>query len=258
MTNNLIQQELKKASEFSFSKKGDLLELSLQNVALVEAMISNDSDYWLSNNPEAAPSGNYKGSTAYWMVQLKRALQDKSRNCKEIILQAVLAVDRENSTHIAADGCGPKVLTERIYAKKSQLIDILKDRKKGFKFIEDLSKPTFEGTNVQNGKTYYPRENYSFATKFCHYACFHFFEGEEWQDNYSIFDGVVCAALPDYLAAAKIEKQKGKPYAKSDFSKAKDYPLYSEMIDKLRNNKISRNGFDHLLWYYHKARMNQK
>lgn len=37
-----------------------------------------------------------------------------------------------------------------------------------------------------------------------------------------------------------------------------DYRQYRQAVDKVREssgNKISRNGFDHLLWYYHKGRI---
>jgi hypothetical protein len=38
----------------------------------------------------------------------------------------------------------------------------------------------------------------------------------------------------------------------------KDYSYYRDIVDKIlekSGNKISRNGFDHLLWYYHKGRL---
>lgn len=38
----------------------------------------------------------------------------------------------------------------------------------------------------------------------------------------------------------------------------RDYKQYRNAVDMIRNatdEKISRNGFDHLLWYYHKGRM---
>ena len=35
----------------------------------------------------------------------------------------------------------------------------------------------------------------------------------------------------------------------------KDYRLAVDSIRKASGIEISRNGFDHLLWYYHKGRM---
>lgn len=37
-----------------------------------------------------------------------------------------------------------------------------------------------------------------------------------------------------------------------------DYKQYRKAVDKIRELcgiEISRNGFDHLLWYYHKGRI---
>ena len=257
MKTPLLEQELFDAKQYAFDEINDLPEISHKNVVLAEAMIANDSDYILSGNIKAGPIGKYKGSTAYWMTMLRDALSHGSRELKSVIKEAVLAVDRDNSTHISSDSVGPEVLADRIYSKRHSLIKILKDRKKGFKFIQYLSQKTSEGALVKDGKTYFPRENYSFATKFCHYACLFFFDNDserEFRDNYSIYDNVVANALPDYLKEYEIKKANGKNYSKTDFIRADSYELFSSLIDQLRDNKVSRNGFDHLLWYYHKAR----
>ena len=93
------------------------------------------------------------------------------------------------------------------------------------------------------------RRNVSFASKFCHFSCFYIFEGEEAQDNFSIYDGVVAKALPKYLAYYKLNDR---------FKiKDKDYEGYSKAIDAIieaSGSKISRNGFDHLVWYYFKGK----
>lgn len=260
MKENLISKELKESTIYRFEMEGNLLALTQRNVALVEAMIVNDSDYRMAGDVNASPKGKYKGSTAYWMVQLKEVLKTTdSKKIRDTILEAVLAVDRENSTHITADSIGPEVLTERILKQKDSLIDILKNRARGFEFIQELSKRTSKIEKiVDNEKTYFPRENYSFATKFCHYACFFFFDNDadrKYQDNYSIYDGVVGKVLPYYLSAIGIKRADKKLYKKGDFDKAENYELYSNMIDLLRKDRISRNGFDHLPWYYHKARI---
>ena len=127
----------------------------------------------------------------------------------------------------------------------SKLRDTLRDREKGIGLIKELSRKTAEG----NG-----RENYSFATKFCHYACLYFFkEKDTARDNYSIYDDVLASVLPYYA-----EVYLNEHYTKVKF---KNYKLYSDVIDRIRAkaaeiNKepmVSRNGFDHLLWYYHKG-----
>src|SRR5574344_1321487 len=84
-------------------KKVKLAKLTEDNVAIVEAMIRNDSAYIKSSDVNASPRGKYGGSTAYWMAQLKNYLFTNKQNedtYKIIIENAVNAVDRENSTHI--------------------------------------------------------------------------------------------------------------------------------------------------------------
>ena len=90
------------------------------------------------------------------------------------------------------------------------------------------------------------RRNPSFASKFCHYACFHLFEGLPEQDSYSIYDNVIRKVLHRY--AEKYNVKHGN---------LADYRNYRKTIDeiiKASGSNISRNGFDHLLWYYHKGR----
>lgn len=92
------------------------------------------------------------------------------------------------------------------------------------------------------------RTNLSFASKFCHYACFYLFENTEYQDNYSIYDNILRTVLPMYLVYFNITERYD----------LRDYKQYRNAVDMIRNaadEKISRNGFDHLLWYYHKGRM---
>ena len=87
------------------------------------------------------------------------------------------------------------------------------------------------------------RKNYSFATKFCHYACINFYKGKTEADNFPIIDNVVKTAFPKY--AADIVKR----------IVFDNYETFVENIDKVRahyNNCISRNGFDHLMWYANK------
>lgn len=274
--NNLISQEFEASQKFLLKKgKEGLLEISRENVALVEAMIANNSSYNRAQDPTAKPedkefletapkywlgkgdikiqsSKKCKGSTAYWMGELKKLLlSDPEEKLKETILFTVLAIDRENKTRISADNLGPKVLTERIYDYRSTLLEKLKDRKKGFKLIEYLSRVTAEEPIETFEKKYFPRENYSFATKFCHYACFYMFKDEEWQDNYSIYDSVVKKALPDYIKAYPEKLSNLSDLNPQKFNKADGYEQFSEVIDKLRGD-VSRNGFDHLLWYNNK------
>ena len=304
-----IQDELKKSEDYKIgkvSKDSELAEITQDNVARIEAMISIDSDYkksamcippkiWTYKNggkehQKGEQEIEFRGSTCYWMRRLnetfvplnkrttgligctkqgkalvevwEKALLDEIINVKsnnsvgyslEIALYgAISAVDRENGTHLTSDqnddnpdGNGRIELTHRLYkkvVKGGDLRAILKDRNCGFELIEELRKTTKGG-----------RENYSFATKFCHYASFYFYEGKDAQDNYSIYDDVLGKNLPEYA-----REYLNKPYSKDNFQ---NYDRYSTIIDRIREaaalryneQQVSRNGFDHLLWYYHKG-----
>lgn len=244
---NLIQKELEQAKSEMFDlisgANEKLVELSRGNVAKVEAVIQNDSAYIRSSDK------TYRGSTAYWMMQLKGALwggKSHDGDYYDVFSQAVLAVDRDNSTHLNADGVGREEMTHRLCdISKERLIEFLKKPKEtAYHLIEVLSSPTHP-----KDANHKPRSNLSFASKFCHYACFYVFEGEAEQDNYSIYDNVVRKVLPRYCEYYHIAKLGHRD---------NDYAKYQGTIDaiiKAAGGHISRNGFDHLLWYYFKGRI---
>ena len=269
-----IQDELKKSEGYKIkriSKKSNLAKISLNNVARIEAMISIDSDYRKSGDPNAKPQKPYPGSTAYWVTQLKHILIDgkkvsqDSRNLEEILTEAIAAINRENSTHLMVGGAD-KVFLENLKKMPSkQLLTLLKstDNKKKKELI-DLLNPTVEVVvKREDGSIIYTydRSNYSFTTKFCHYLCLYLFEDSDEQDNYSIFDNVLGGILPEY-ARAYLGDNWDDEYLKEKWTKDtfKDYQKYSDIVDEIRKAAatknppmVSRNGFDHLLWYYHKG-----
>lgn len=237
-----IQKELADSYKYDLKchKDKDGRELVLftrDNVARVESMIRNDSDY----------SDQGTSSATYWLRELSKVLSGKESNhkYKEIIQECVNGVDRTNSTHINADGVGREELAQRIckYSKET-LLDFLKNpRKENYKLIDILSQQT-----TPKDSKHYARKNYSFASKFCHYAAFYAFENEEEQDNFSIYDSVVAKNIKPY---AKYYGLKVSPNIGSD------YEAFISLVDAIiekSGNEISRNGFDHLLWYFHKAR----
>ena len=252
---NAIQKELLLAREKMIEEvnhKGfKLAALTRDNVAIVEAMIRNDSAYIRSSDKTAKPvfdkNGNikYGGSSAYWMNQLRNVLiknKPSDYSYKDLIRHAVEAVDRENSTHLNSDNCGREEISERIYRlKRQEFLACLKDPSyKNMKLIRLISRRTSAPERA--------RENLSFASKFCHYACFNIYEGTKYQDNYSIYDNILKSVLPWYLDYFSIEE---------DYD-LKEYVDYRKAIDDIRSAsgvEISRNGFDHLLWYYHKGRL---
>lgn len=246
-----IQEEKALSQKYMLSKikNSDLVELTQRNVALIEAMISNDSDYMKEADKDKGKTNKYRGSVAYWMNKLKKelekdSLQSKGTHYKDIIGEVVYAVDRSNSTHLNADGVGIKEITERIYnIPKSKLLEFLRFPDNAeLKLIDIIAKKTHP--TEKNKKA---RANISFASKFCQEACFWMFENTKYQDNFSKYDNVLKKVVPLYA------KHYGVACAKLD-----NYSNYRNVIDailKKSGNKISRNGFDHLLWYYFKGRL---
>lgn len=253
--NTKIKSEEIASRKFNFDVIPDapnLLDLSIKNVALVEAMIRIDSKYCRSSDKTAGPiKGSYEGSTAYWMTKLKDFYASgkilKSDEYHEIIKNAVCAVDRENSTHLNSDinkGGGRDVIVKRIESfEKNYVLESL--RKRSFDFVDKIASKTSKESGA--------RTNPSFASKFCHYACMYLFEGRKEQDNFSIYDGILREVLPCYAKYYEIEciKRMLKHNSKGV------YCYYSQLVDailKKSGSRISRNGFDHLLWYYYKGR----
>lgn len=254
--NNTIQEELtlaksKMIEEVPF-QGNTLAKLTRDNVAIVEAMIRNDSAYIRSTDVNAAPTYNRKGditfggSSAYWMTRLKNVLLndgvDGEYSYEKIIEGAVKSVDRENSTHLNADKCGWQEITDRLCTfDRDELIVCLQDPEyDDMKLIREISRITSAPLRA--------RTNLSFASKFCHYACFYVFDGTSYQDNYSIYDGILKTVLPKYLAYYQIKTV----YDLSDY---RDYRMAVDAVRAASGIVISRNGFDHLLWYYHKGRL---
>lgn len=246
----LIQEELKMSETKVFETEKyankEIVKITKDNVAIAEAMIRNDSDYIVMYDTKAKESG------AYYLSQLKSVYEDEKRgvhpqeNVKNIIENVVAALDRENSTHLNADGVGREAISERIYKeyKSGRLFDLLKNPGKDYELFKIIEKKTKPKDKAKHG-----RVNTSFASKFCHYAAFFVFEGKKEQDNYSIWDSVLRKTIPTYLDYYKLDSKKYN---------LKDYVSYQKAIDDIRNSadeKVSRNGFDHLLWYYYKGRI---
>ena len=104
---NQIQKESEESKKFLLECDSDnLIVLSQNNVAKVEAMIKTDSSYAKNSNPE------YENSSANLFYKLKNEIYntDSSKTLKEhsyqTVYDVVCAVDRENSTHINADTVG--------------------------------------------------------------------------------------------------------------------------------------------------------
>ena len=257
---NKIQNEYKESTQFDFDlmttndgNSTKLVKINIRNVALAEAMIRNDSSYIKESlvlSPENSDrKGAYGGSVKYWVKQIKNVIDGNvavdENGWRNIINKLVVAIDLSNSTHLNSDGVGVKQITDSICKiDRNRLVEMVKyPQKDDYKLIKIIT----EKTTVNDGK-HHARTNYSFATKFCRALCMTLFDGEEEQDNFSIYDSVVAEAIWHYIRHFNIKVKKAD---------LKDYAKFINIIDYIiekSDKNVSRNGFDHLIWYYYKGR----
>ena len=249
-----IQEEYEKSRKYELSEiNGEkLVELTQENVAKVEAMIRTDSNYRISLDDP--------GKSPYWILEMKKLLKGKpcDYNKDYVVKRIVSLLNKENSTRLNTDGVGLDKMPEIILQNWDNILDSLRIRERGMALINALSTKTIPIDPRKKG-----RQNVSFASKFCHYSCFYIFDGEEAQDNFSIYDRVVANALPlylDYYEKKLLDEKIDLKKIKKEIKK-KNYREYSKAIDaiiKASGSNISRNGFDHLVWYYSKGKSNNK
>lgn len=109
--NNLIQQELTGSHQYMLKKEvfsgKELIALTSENVAKVLAMLYTDSSYRNSMNSQN------KESMAGCIVKLSNEI-DRNNVKTDTISSVVKAINRDNRTHLNADKCGIKEITERL------------------------------------------------------------------------------------------------------------------------------------------------
>ena len=240
---NLIEKEKEMSRDYDletgYHNGKEFVKLTPKNVAKVEAMIRTDSKYSkaaLKDNQEASP---------FWILEMKKYLEDNNYKGKlsfeKVVENVVRYIDKENTTHLNADTVGRGEMKKRIVHCKDKLIEYLK-KPNGteLKLIHILSERTDASKKA--------RCNLSFARKFCHYACLYMFKGLPEQANFSIYDRIVKKALPIYCEFYGLKKLSQM--------KLSNYDAYRETVDQIIHafgGKISRNGFDHLVWYFFKG-----
>ena len=284
-----LKEELERAKCYALEtiNKDELVKLNFENVAKIEAIIKIDSRYRNAGDIEKAPDDEYikfikndneykkkrganGGSGAYWINKLVEIIKNNKKESTDgytiaqVIKGIVCMLDKENSTHlnstkstnskIKLEKKGRKNVTEIIteMVNKKEIEELLKNPKSNnYEIINKIA----NGKNEPDEKTYY-----SFATKFCHYVCLQMFRDKEEEDNFSSYDKYVSANLSKYYkhyVGKEMEKLK-RP--QNNFGE--EYKRYIGIIDEIREAakvkeeekiKISRNGIDHLLWYFHKG-----
>lgn len=273
MTIDDLLFETTKYKPIGCDEEKTLIVLNKKNANIAQAMMMNNTN--LSNingegkepengfdkeNANGRSNNKYKGSTAYWMKQLKKYLYEKDSvnkyDIETIIEYSVIAVDRENSTHL-------NVIEDGIKNAKNSILELINNNNK---FLADLEKGEYELFDKlsakQTGKKKNKKTNtkidiepISFSSKYCHFAAYYIFDNDEKKkDNYSIYDDILLKNLPFYA-----EKYLQKDRKKTKKSITKNYKKYSdlikEIIEKIKkdtNEQLTRKDIDCLLWTFHK------
>lgn len=207
-----------------------------KNIALITAMVENDSSYRRSFDKECEDS-----SAGF--------LYKKLPKCEEDILEAIKRIDRENSTHLSVTGKGGGGRERAAKYICEHCEGIWKQIKDGrVEIVEKLSKELVP-----------ERYNISFASKFCAFVDRYWFGG----DHFSIVDDVLCRVLPAYealyLGTAELVRNK---WIRQKEKKAFNYKEYQKTIESILKNinsggdvsqNVTRQQFDLFLWYYYKG-----
>lgn len=227
----------KSVYEFDTTPEG-ILVFTDKNIELIQAIVRNDSAYRRSFDPECQHSS-------------AGLLKGRFPESDEELLEAVVLIDTENSTHLAVTGKnkgsngGCKIAAQYI-AEHYEYVraEIEAGRPE---VVEKLSKELVPD-----------RYNISFASKFCTFTqryCFN-------KDDFSIVDTVLCRVLPAYETLYLHRETKQNKWSKQRENKAFDYKAYQDTIKAVLDSvngsgdvshKVTRQEFDLLLWYYYKG-----
>ncbi|MCR4675534.1 MAG: hypothetical protein K5675_11015 [Lachnospiraceae bacterium] len=238
---NKIDKELQLSKKYYLEmveQDENLVKLTQDNVARVEAMIHFNSSY----------SGKFVEYCRKFAKVITENEKISPDEYKDLIEKLVISIDSENSTHLNSDGGGRVEITNRlINIRKKDLLRYLQfPAETNYKLLRIIEEETIPKGESEKGNKRKGRTNTSFASKFCHYTAFYLFEGKKEQDNYSIYDRILRKTIPKYA------KHYGIKIKVKDL---KDYCYYQQVVDEIikkSESNISRNGFDHLIWYCYK------
>ncbi len=232
-------------------KEDNLVILNYENALKVEAMIRSDVNfkkaYDVTKGPNGKGKSKYIGSSAYWGERLKNYFwenKNDDKEYKEVIENFVDAVDNENSTHLSTND-GRKAVKDIIMKIGKQLYQYLRDA--NYDLVDIIDNPKDKETH-----------RYSFATKFCHYACYYIFKDTDSKkaDNFAIFDSILEKYLPLYFEKYDINWSKVNYREKGNYSKfIEDFNKLKKTVNKTLANdeQITLNDIDHIIWYYHRG-----
>lgn len=243
----------------------DYAAITRDNADIIECVLSYDKMYRKGIGVTAVPKGRFIGSDAYWQEKIAE-VKNGACTYKDFIKHLVESVDRANDTHLNTAINGRKEMAKRVIANCKTLSDLKKALSKnpfymnsGVKDVDPnhILHKLAEPLPAKKGGI---RCNVSFASKFCQFASKILNAGYE----YSKYDNIVSKALPVYIDKylhIKISDRffltGGKPFSEKTWK----YAEYCDYIDEIRkkvntgksqSQQISREEFDHIVWYTNK------
>ena len=235
----------------------DYVAITRHNSDMVECALTLDTTFRGGIGVDAKPKGRFSGSNAYWQdkIQKIKTFTDYEKFIEELIE----TVDRANVTHISAAVNGKKEIKKRIINKCMDLKS-LKDALSKNPFVNGKVRDVDPNHILYKLAEPLPatkggmRSNVSFASKLCQFASKILNAGYE----YSKYDSIVAKTLPIY-----IEHYLGVKVARTRFSldgktfnvKMQTYAEYCAYIDKIiavACPGMTREEFDHIVWYTNK------
>ncbi len=232
---------------------------------------------------------SYNGSSAFWFSKLKEMFDQDTDSvtiseikCStlrisqtytfaDIIKHCVIAVDSENSTHLNSDkdtdndfSGSRKAVAERITQFGIQKLFDSLSTPNDYSIISIIQGEDSNGNKLDEYKN--ERNHFSFATKFCNEACMYLADEVNAidPDRFSKYDTILENELPRYCQKY-INREPDLKTQKDGLSQkghsAELYKQYSDYIKQILDIaasenggiRISRRGFDHLLWYTYKG-----
>lgn len=226
---DFLAEEERQKEKYMLAVENGKVVISPENVARVFAMMSNSPQYKKAENKDD------ESSSAYWFTQWKK----NKTISKDDLLLLLQKLNKENRTRISNDDLkrirkriNPNEIRDRLQKADYSLVETI---------LEDCSKIYF-----------------SFATKFCHYACLYLLDGEA-RDNFPIFDRIMNQSLGNYSStwdklelAKSLCKDGSYTVIKEKIGLKNFYKLYVNTISELATSAgVSKTGVEQLIWYYH-------
>lgn len=222
------------------------------NAQTANSQIQSSPIYGGGTGVNAGPNGRFIGSLSYWQNELN------TNYSYNTIFNLVKAVNAANVTRVS--GAEMQIIADRIinnYKTKQDLKTALSQNpfyiNGSVRDVKQNHILCVIATPIKMNNGNY-RCNLSFASKLCQFASKILNAGYE----YSKYDSVVSSHLPIYVneyLCVQLDEKHFSMNGKDIDEKMKTYAEYCEYIGKIIakvNQGITREEFDHIVWYTNK------